>query len=508
MTELTVGLPDRIHEILERGASHGGDRTAFIDENGERWTYDAVLAAVSAVGSELGSLGVRPGDRVMVVGENCIAFIVLMYALSRLDAWAIMVNSRLGEHEISLIESDCKPRLRLYTHLVSPQADVHADRSGASVFKFGEIGEIRIGPLDEQAAAEPVYEDSARQAAVLIYTTGSTGKPKGVMLSHRNLLYVAQPAVRGNPNRLDDVALCVMPVSHSYGLTLMQGLLYAGSSMRIMPRFDVEKAIELVRSGELTLFFAVPAMLAKVMAHIEATGKSLQPNRIRYAYTGTAPLSLDMRHKIEREFGVVLHNGYGLTETSPTISRTDYAKGTDEISIGKPIPGIEVRIVDAKGRDVGPGETGELIIKGPNVMLGYYNRPAQTAEVMTEDGFLRTGDIAGFDPQGNIVLCGRSKEIIIRSGFNIYPAEIEDVINSHPAILQSAVVGQQVDNNENIVAFVELKPGASVEPSEIIRYVGDNLASYKKPQQVILLDSIPVAPNGKVLKSVLAQRLA
>lgn len=503
MPDLLSKLPPRIHKILDEGAEQGASRIAFTDERGTEWSYRRLIDTVARVAAEMSRLGVRSGDRVMIACENSIAAIVLMYAASRLEAWAVMANARLSAHELDLIEQDCSPRRVFYTDAISPEANVHAERRGASVHLFTGIGAIKTGPLNAEAVPERVYADPARQVAVVIYTTGTTGRPKGVMLSHRSLAFVAGRGKRTGTILADDVSLCLMPISHSYGLTTMQGALFAGSHLRIMPRFSLPQTVEAIRSGALTLFSAVPALYARLVAHADQTGTSLSPNKLRYAYTGTAPLDLPLRRNVERVFGVTLHNGYGLTETSPTISRTTYEMGSDEINIGPPIPGIEVRIVGADGREIHDGSPGELCVRGPNVMLGYYRQPELTRAVIDADGFLKTGDIVSRAPGGELVMQGRAKELIIRSGFNVYPPEIEAVLNSHPKVLNSAVVGRAVEGDEEIIAFVELVPGGAVEMRELLALVEERLARYKKPQQIIVMPHLPVAPSGKIRKNEL-----
>ena len=498
--DLLSSLPPRIHMILEEGAQEGAFRIAFTDENGDDWSYRRLIDTIEVVAGEINRLGIRPGDRVMIVCENSIAAIVLMYAVSRLDAWAVMTNARLSEQELATIKEDCQPRRVFYTHVISPEAEAHARRADAGTELFTGIGEIKTERLYENSAPEKVHQDPAQQAAVLIYTTGTTGRPKGVMLSHRNLTFVAARGKRTKSILSDDISFCVMPISHSYGLTTMQGMLFAGAHLKIMPRFSLERALAAIANGELTIFITVPALLSRIVAHVDQVGFKLTPNRLRYVYTGTAPLDLSLRQRAERVFGVVLHNGYGLTETSPTISRTQYERDSNEINIGVPIPGVEVKIVGTDGREVEDGSPGELLVRGPNVMLGYYRQPALTAEVIDEHGYLNTGDIVSRSARGELVVQGRSKELIIRSGFNVYPPEIESVLNSHPSVLNSAVVGRPVEGNEEIIAFVELVPGASTEVNELQAYLEKQLARYKKPQRIIVLPQLPVAPSGKIKK--------
>lgn len=506
--DLLSNLPARIHGILDEGAGAGSSRTAFTDEYGVEWSYRQVIDVVGQVADELAALGIRPGDRMMIVGENSIAAVVLMYAASRLDAWVVMTSARLTERELASIEQDSSPRCIFYIHATSQEAEVHATRRSTDERILAGIGAVRVSALNTEAVPEPVYEDPARQVAVLIYTTGTTGRPKGVMLSHRSLAYVASRGKRTATILSDDVTLCLMPISHSYGLALMQGFLFAGAHQRIMPRFSMAQALELIGNQTLTVFAAVPSLFARMVAHVGRTGVRLTPNRLRYAYSGTAPLDLALRQDVEQMLGVVLHNGYGLTETSPTISRTIYVKGTGEINIGTPIPGVEIKIVDSDGRQVRDGSPGELLVRGPNVMLGYYRNPEQTRAVLDADGFLRTGDIVSQNSAGALIVQGRAKELIIRSGFNVYPPEIEAVLNGHPMVLNSAVVGRAVTGDEEIVAFVESVPDGRIETSELFDLIEVHLAKYKRPHQIVVLDQLPVAPNGKIRKDELKKLAA
>lgn len=506
MLDLLSKLPSRIHKILDEGAERGASRTAFTDERGIEWSYRRLIDTVARVSAEMARLGVRSGDRVMITCENSIAAIVLMYAASRLDAWAVMANARLSAHELDLIEQDSAPRRIFYTDAISKEADAHAERRGASAQLFTGIGEIKVSALNAEAVPERTYADPARQVAILIYTTGTTGRPKGVMLSHRSLAFVAARGKRTGTILADDVSLCLMPISHSYGLTTMQGALFAGSHLRIMPRFSLTQTVEAIQNGTLTLFSAVPALYARLVAHADQTGVRLSPNKLRYAYTGTAPLDLSLRRSVERVLGVTLHNGYGLTETSPTISRTTYEMGSDEINIGPPIPGIEIRIIGTDGREIRDGSPGELHVRGPNLMLGYYGQPELTRTIIDADGFLNTGDIVSRAPGGELLMQGRTKELIIRSGFNVYPPEIEAVLNSHPKVLNSAVVGRSIEGDEEIIAFVEAVPGSSIETRELLALIESRLARYKKPQQIIVMPQLPVAPNGKIMKNDLKRQ--
>lgn len=498
--DILSDLPDRIHGILAEGAKAGPDRIAITDERGVDWSYADMMSTVELVVTELKDLGIRAGDRVMIVCENSIAAIMLMYATSRLDAWGVMTNARLSDRELELIEQDSQPRRVLYTNVVSAEAAAHADAAGAEPVQFSGIGEVRITKQNDAVKAEETHQDGAKQAAILIYTTGTTGHPKGVMLSHRNLCFVACRGARTRTIFPEDVSWCIMPISHSYGLVLLQQMLFAGGRVKIMPRFDVATTLDAIGSGEITIFNAVPALLSRVIAYVEKNGVVMQPNNLRYAYCGTAPLDLSLREKAEEIFGVVLHNGYGLTETSPSISRSIYEKGSGVINVGPAIPHVDIKVVDADGAEVAQGETGELLVKGPNVMLGYYGQPDLTSQVIDEDGYLHTGDLVSVNERGEIAIQGRSKELIIRSGFNVYPQEVEAALNAHSTVLNAAVIGIPVEGNEEIIAFVELVPEGSVDTAELAAFIEGQLARYKRPQRIFILERLPMAPNGKIRK--------
>jgi acyl-CoA synthetase (AMP-forming)/AMP-acid ligase II len=249
-------------------------------------------------------------------------------------------------------------------------------------------------------------------------------------------------------------------------------------------------------------------MYARLLDELRRTGRTVAAPRLRFVYAGGAPLDAQLKADVERLFGQPLHNGYGLTETSPTVSQTRLDAPRADLSIGPPVPGIEIRIVDASGRAVPRGAIGELHVRGPNVMLGYYRAPALTAEAIDAAGWFRTGDLAREDESGGLFIAGRSKELIIRSGFNVYPIEVEGVLNEHPAVSQSAVVGRTVAGDEEVVAFVELRAGASATPAALAAFAGERLAPYKRPGEIVVLPALPATATGKVLKGRLRELAA
>jgi acyl-CoA synthetase (AMP-forming)/AMP-acid ligase II len=489
---LLAALPERIGAIVRRHAAHTPDAAA-LHEDGRTWTYAQLAAEVDAHAALLRALGVRPGDRVMVVGENCVAQVALIFAAADLDAWIVNVNARLSGAEIAAIREHSGSRRVIYTVAASPEAQQHAARDGAEAH-----GALMAGALNEACTPEPV-EPGSGQVAALIYTTGTTGQPKGVMLSHRNLLFIAAVSSTLRGLAPQDRAYGVLPISHVYGLaSVMLGSLYAGACLCLAPRFSAAAALRAIGADGLTILQGVPAMYARLL---ELGGGGALASRLRFIYAGGSPLDPSLKRQAEAMFGLPLHNGYGMTERSPTISQTRLDAPRGDTSVGMPIPGVEVRIVDAGGTDVAPGAAGELWVRGPNVMKGYYREPALTAAAMRAGGWLNTGDIARQDPDGALFIVGRTKELIIRSGFNVYPLEVETALNAHPGVAQSAVVGRAVDGgNEEVVAFVEADPKQPTSVEELRAYLAQRLSPYKCPTDIVIMAALPAAATGKILK--------
>ncbi|SAK54628.1 AMP-binding domain-containing protein [Caballeronia glebae] len=497
--QLIASLPARIDAIVSRGAKAHPDHIALHDD-AHTLTYAQLDDAVDALATRLAVAGVRPGDRVMLIGENGVALVASLFAASRLDAWALIANARLSTVELDAIRAHARPRIALYTVETSDDAAHHAQRDGARVESLDAtpIGAFALGKIDAASEQEPHGLPSDEQCAALIYTTGTTGEPKGVMLSHRNLLFVA--AVSSTLRRVvsSDRVYAVLPISHVFGLASMcLGSLYAGATLRLAARFDAGRAGRVLSDERMTIFQGVPAMHAKLIDHFTPRGGLNAPS-LRFVYCGGSPLDMSLKTAAEAFYGVPLHNGYGMTESSPTVSNTLLDAPARDSSVGPLIPGVEARIVPLAHQG-GADDPGELWVRGPNVMLGYYRDAAQTAATVTEDGWLKTGDLARFE-SGNLYIVGRSKEFIIRSGFNVYPAEVEQAFNSHPAVLHSAVIGRSVQGNEDVLAFVELRRDCAANERELAEWVGERLAPYKRPSSIRILDALPVSASGKVLK--------
>jgi len=509
-TQMTVetleDLPNRIHEVMDRHVGATPDRLALVDDK-TRLTYRELDRTVGSVAEALQALGIRAGDRMMIASENSIPLACLLLAPSRLDAWAIVVNPRLSPREVDQIRDHSGTRRAFFTTDVSQEAAAHATRYGAPVQDVGPLHGIGVTALNETTTAEPVDADGARQVAVLIYTSGTTGTPKGVMLTHRNLLFSARGTAAWRNMTADDVQYCVLPISHIVGISLLTMTLMVGATVRLVAKYDPAALVKAMAEEGITILNGVPATYQRLLEYRRNAGlPKLDRGALRLIAVAGAPLDLELKSRVEQELGLPLLNGYGITECSPGISGVRPDAPRADHAVGTILPGLEAKLVGRDGKAVAGGEVGELHVRGPNVMRGYYRAPDLTAKAIDPDGWFNTGDLARFEGD-YLYIVGRTKEMIIRSGFNVYPAEIEAVLSTHDAVVQCAVVGRQVEGNEEVVAFVQLIKGSKATAQDLLAHVVRQLTSYKRPSEIILLDALPATSTGKILKHKLADSL-
>ena len=506
LDEIAVGLPRRIHEVTARQVAKAPDRIALV-EDGASWSYRDLDQRVSEIATVLSSLGIRAGDRMIIVSENCIALAALLLATSRLDAWAIVANPRLSARELDQIRDHSGARRMFFTSGISKEAAAHASRYGAENRRIGPLLEIGVGPLNESATVEPVEADPVKQVAVLIYTSGTTGTPKGVMLSHDNLLISAKTTAYIRKMNEDDKIYLVLPISHIVGISLLIMTLMVGGTVRMVSKYDPAATARAIAEEGVTILNGVPATYQRLLEYKSVSGvEQLARGSLRLIAVAGAPLDLNLKSRVEKEFGLPLLNGYGITECSPGISGVRFDAPRADQAVGTLLPGVEARVRTLDGIPTARGEVGELHVRGRNVMLGYYRAPELTAKVIDSEGWFNTGDLARFDGDC-LYIVGRTKEMIIRSGFNVYPAEVEAVLSSHKDVVQSAVVGRAADGNEEIVAFVQLLPGSRATPEDLMSFIRFQLTSYKRPSKIIILDALPATSTGKILKHKLAESL-
>jgi long-chain acyl-CoA synthetase len=510
---ILANLPNRIHQVFDRYIAEAPDNVALVEDR-QTLTYRQFDRSVSGTAEALQELGIRAGDRVMIVSENCISLACLLFAASRLDAWAIVANPRLSPRELDQIRDHSGARRVFFTAEISEEAAGHASRTGAGVGDVGPLPGIGVSRLNEDAVAEPVEADGSKQVAVLIYTSGTTGTPKGVMLSHRNLLFSARSTAVHRNMTAADVQYCVLPISHIVGISLLIMSLMVGARIRLAVKYSPAALVKAMAEEGITLLNGVPATYQRLLEYKAMAGLSrLERGALRLIAVAGAPLDLDLKARVEKELGLPLSNGFGITECSPGISGVRSDSPRNDNAVGRLLPGLEARIVRRDGTIgaddgaiVANSEIGELHVRGPNVMRGYYRAPDLTATAIDADGWFKTGDLARFE-EDVLFIVGRVKEMIIRSGFNVYPAEIEAVISTHPAVVQCAVVGRQVPGNEEVVAFVQLLKGSDTTAADVMAHVAPQLTAYKRPSEIILMDALPATSTGKLLKHKLAESL-
>jgi long-chain acyl-CoA synthetase len=501
-------LPGRIDDVVRPWVERTPDAPALA-EAGRSWTYGELGRHVDWLHQWLQQIGVRRGDRIMLVGENCITQAALILAASAAEAWSVVVNARLSAREIDAIQDHSGARRVVYTIDGSADARAHAERRGAECLDLPGIGPVALGALATNVVPEPAAPDAARQVAVLLYTSGTTGAPKGVMLSHHNILFVAATARVLREMGQGDSLYGVLPLAHIVGFaTVLVSTLLAGGSVYLAPRFQPDELLATLKRERITRFLGVPAMFQRILEHCALNGLNhLALPDLKLLSASGAPLDLALKQRTEALFGLVLNNGYGITECSPTIAMTLPDKPRGDESVGEPIPGVELRLIGAGGEPVVADEAGEIHVRSPGLMQGYYRALDLTRAAIDEQGWFNTGDLARMQ-DGALWIVGRSKELIIRSGFNVYPAEVEAVLNSHPDVTLSAVVGRKVPGNEEVVAFVQLRQGSEANVADLATFVTTRLAPYKRPAEIVLLDALPTNPTGKILKQRLVQQAA
>jgi acyl-CoA synthetase (AMP-forming)/AMP-acid ligase II len=507
MSAMSSFRPTFIHDIPEHWARRTPDAPCLY-EDGAIIGYGDLWQRIEGTRAWLLAHGVAEGDRVMVVGENCADMLVMMFACSTLHAWPIQVNARLSPREIDTIRAHADPLLTLFTCQVSAVAAEHATRLGA-VSNDCAVLDPAFRMLRAAHHPERVDGALAREVATLIYTSGTTGAPKGVMVPHAGLTIFARISATSRHLGPADIAYGALPLSHIFGIaTVTMATLYAGASLYLRPRFDAREVFAALDTPGITILQGVPTMFTRIMALARESGRAADFPALRYLYTGGAPLDPTLKREVEAWFGLPLHHGYGITEYAGSLFITRMDAPRADCSAGYIVEGVEIAITDADGNAMPPGERGQIRVRGPGVMRGYYRNPAQTAEALLPGGWLNTGDLGYLGADGALFIVGRSKDLIIRSGFNVYPIEVESVINAFPGVRQSAVVGRATtDGNEEVVAFIEVLPGAAPDRAALDAYLRESLAPYKRPAEIRVIETIPTTASGKLLKQPLRAML-
>ena len=484
-------------EMLHDTVSRHGDRIALrLDDVALPY---AVLDQGSArVAGMLAGMGVQAGDRVGLMMPNVPYFPFAFFGALRLGAIVVPMNPLLKEREVAFHMGDSGAKVLLAWHGFASAAEPGAAQAGA------EFVPVEPGQIEQRlGAADPIEEIAATEdgeTALILYTSGTTGKPKGAQLTHGNLRSATEISVALVDAGPEDVTFGGLPLFHVFGLTSgLTSAVRAGGTLTLLPRFDAAKALEIVQRDAVTTFLGVPTMYSAIL-HLDDKER-YDTSTLALCVSGGAAMPVEVLRGFEAAFGCKVLEGYGLSESSAIASFNRPDRERKPGSIGQPVGDIEMRLAGDDGKDVPPGEVGEIVVRGSTVMSGYWNRPEETARTIDEDGWLRTGDMARVDEDGYFFIVDRKKELIIRGGFNIYPREIEEVIYEHPAVREAAVVGLAHPSlGEEVGAAVALKPDARATPEELRDHVKQRVAAYKYPRHVWIVEELPKGPTGKILK--------
>ncbi len=498
-----------LKDILERTAQRFPSKDAVFFE-GNNITFDELNKAVNRFAAGLKEkIPIRKGDPVAILLKNSPKFLVSLYSILKIGAVAVPINIFLTPSEIKFILADCDVKAVITSsdffqairsikpELPGLERAVVVDDAGADEQFCLSHSRITEGASDENPPDDIHSEDDA----IFLYTSGTTGKPKAAILTHKNFVSNIDSSRRHISVTPEDSFLLILPMFHSFSLTVNCLLpVYIGCKIVLLESIKpLEKVLDALLKQGPTIMAAVPAVY-NVLARKELPAEILKMLRLRICISGSAPLAEATLRTFEKKFPIPLVEGYGLSEASPVVSLNPLEGVRKVGSIGVPLPDVEARIFDDNDNELPVGEPGELVVRGPNVMKGYFNRKEETKEAL-RSGWLHTGDIAKMDEDGYIFILDRKKDLIISKGMNVYPREIEELLYTYPKIADAAVVGKQDEKkNETPVAYVSLKEGEHADSKEIIEFLKPIIASYKIPREVIFIKDFPRTSTGKILK--------
>ena len=488
VTNLAMNLTNTTH-------AHAGRVAVRVDN--AAMTYRALDEASARVARLLHDRGLEPGDRVGIMMPNVAEVPVVYYGVLRAGGVVVPMNPLLKAREVAYYLGDSGAGLIFAWHAFAGEARGGAEQAGAELIVVDEVSFP-----DLLASVDPEYEILARDgedSAVILYTSGTTGQPKGAELTHGNLVRNVEVTQEDLLHlTADDVVFGGLPLFHSFGQTCtLNASMAAGATLVLLPRFDARAAAGLLARHRATVFAGVPTMYAALLGLPDAPAL---PD-LRACLSGGAALPVEVLHRFEEWFGCDVLEGYGLSETSPVACFNRAGGNRKPGSIGLPVTGVELSVIDESGAAVPVGEVGEIAIRGHNVMKGYWHKPEETAAVLSADGWFRTGDMGRVDEDGFYFIVDRLKDLIIRGGYNVYPREIEEVLYEHPDVAEAAVIGLPHDAyGEEVGAAVALRPGATVTESGLRDFVKGQVAAYKYPRVVWFVDALPKGPTGKILK--------
>jgi len=486
--------------IIHWGATYFPEREALVFED-KALTYEELNACIHSVASYLRERGIRRGDRVALYADNRPEWIMIYYGVIALGAAVVCMSAAYKRYELEHRINDSDPVL-----MVTTEAHSSCVPPREELPRLGEVLVIEkddtLSSLGETkgAGAERVQivDCDPGETCTILYTGGTTGTPKGAMLTHQNLLYTAQNVCFHERMVATDRSVCFMPLSHVFASNhIMNSGFYAGATLVLHQGFDMDEIVSSIAANEVTRLYAVPTVYIRLLNH---RGCHNHLSSIEYSFSAAASMPSEVVRQWMDRFGLHMHEAYGMTETSSLVTFNHLYRHKMG-SVGTPAGVVEVRIVNEAGIEVSQGEKGEILIRGPNVMKGYYDNPDETAKAIKEDGWLHSGDIGFLDEEGYLYIVDRMKDMVISGGLNVYPKEVEEVLYTHEAIEECSVVGTPHEEyGEAVTAFIKLREDKAASEDELIRFCKEKMASYKAPKRIVVLEALPKTPQGKILK--------
>ncbi|WP_232515506.1 long-chain-fatty-acid--CoA ligase [Aeribacillus pallidus] len=507
-----------IHDVFEKAYKRYPDKE-FIYDGYKRLTYKDIKQMSDSIASAFHQLGIGKGDRIIACLPNWHEFLAIYFAIAKIGAILVPCNTRYRVEELSYIVANSGAKaifvVEEHGHFHTVKSLMESNESALEMVftvRFQEDGHhsfedlLKIG----QSKLPPqVSIDPKEDVFSILYTSGTTGLPKGAMLTHLNFVHNAACTVEALQCDENDVFLVVVPVFHVFGMVpSILAAVTACDKMVFMEQFKAEAVLKMIEQEKITIHHGVPTMFILELNHPQF--KSYDLSSLRTGIIAAAPCPVEVVKKIRNEMGCNITISYGQTETSPVVTITSFTD-SDIIrseTVGRTIPGVEIKVVDVNRQTVPTGEIGELAVRGLNVMKGYFNMPEKTKEAIDQDGWLYTGDLVTLDEQGYVRIVGRKKEMIIRGGYNIYPREIEEILYKHPNVVEVAIIGlPDTVLGEISCAAVKLKDGALETEESMKNYLKGKIADYKIPDKVVFVDELPMTPSGKIKKVELQKKL-
>jgi long-chain acyl-CoA synthetase len=498
-------MPNAAESVWNHAWSTPG-HTALRGEDADEWTYGLLRERAAAVAGRVREHGVRPGDRVLLVAPSVPEFALAYYGILAAGAIAVTSNTMAPQRELAYIGDDAGVSLILGWHEITPAPELTADELSVPYWEL----KPRLAGLTAASAILAPHPAEDDDTAALLYTSGTTGRPKGAQLTHGNLNACAAAFCDVHAITAEDRAVTGLPLFHVFGQAcVMATTMCAGGSLTLLKRFDPSTMLAVIRRDRPTFIAGVPTMWNALLRAADDTGADdtgvaddtgADFTALRLASSGGASLPLEVMRAFEKRFGCTIVEGYGLTETTGAATCHRAGRPPKPGRVGRALPGCAISVRADDGHELPPGQVGEVHIKGPVVMKGYWNRPEATAEALHE-GWLRTGDLGATDDEGDLRIVDRKKDLVIRGGYNVYPREVEEVLYEHPDIVEAAVIGVPDEHyGEEVAAVIAVRPGARLAAAELRAWSKERLSAYKVPHLVAVVDELPKGPTGKILK--------